>query len=191
MHRRVILASASPQRAALLRGLGLSFDIVPSCIAEADCQEYDPGNRARLLARRKAEDVAARHPDALVIGCDTLVVANNGTILEKPVDAADARRMLALQSGTSSEVHSGLCVLVPGQLREALSSSVVTFRHLDDADLHWWITTNLWQGRSGGFQIEGQGQLLIERLDGDWTGVVGLPVALLRQLMAELGVSIV
>lgn len=184
----LILASASPQRKTLLSGLGLQFRIVPSAVDEEACTVADPVERAAVLARLKAEDVAAREPGYYVIGCDTLVVDATGHRLEKPVDEADARRMLALHSGTCSHVHSGLCVIDPlGNAAEAVSSSRVWFKTLSQQEMDWWISTGQWRDRSGGFQIDGQGQLMIERIDGDWTGIVGLPVFLLGQLLSKSG----
>ncbi|HRH93235.1 MAG TPA: Maf family protein, partial [Candidatus Peribacteria bacterium] len=107
---RLILASASPQRKMLLAGLGLEFDIIPSTVDEEACTVVDPAERSVTLARLKAEEVASKNRGAYVIGCDTLVVDNKGLRLEKPVDEADARRMLKLHAGTRSIVHSGLCV---------------------------------------------------------------------------------
>ena len=187
---KFILASASPQRKTLLEGLGISFDIVPSTIDETDCSEKEPAKRAMALACMKAEDIAAIHSDAYVIGCDTLVVAADGTLLEKPVDAAEARSMIELQRGSASIVHSGLCVVAPnGKRSDGLSSSSVIFKELSDDEVAWWIGTEQWKGRSGSFQIDGLGQLLIERIEGDWTSIVGLPVFLLEQLFVELGSS--
>ncbi len=183
----LILASASPQRKTLLSGLGLQYRVVPSRVDEEACDVADPVERAAVLARLKAEDVAAREPGCFVIGCDTLVVDATGHRLEKPVDEADARRMLKLHSGTCSVVHSGLCVLDPlGNKAEEVSSSKVWFKTLSQQEMDWWIATGQWRDRSGGFQIDGQGQLMIERIDGDWTSIVGLPVFLLGQLLRRL-----
>lgn len=184
----LILASASPQRKTLLEGLGLAFEVIPSGIEEDDHPEPDPVQRSKDLARLKALDIHRKHPDAIVIGCDTLVVASNGTLLEKPVSAADARRMLMLQSGNVSLVHSALCVVdESGNTHEELSTSSVTFKKLSNEEIDWWIDTGLWQGRSGGFQIDGKGQLMIESITGDWTGIVGLPVFLLGRLLKKAG----
>lgn len=183
-----VLASRSPQRKELLDALGVTFAVVPSTVDEAPCAEPDFALRALRLAKEKAADVHGQVRDAVVIGCDTLVVAPDGTLLEKPVDAADAERMLRLQSGGVSTVHSGLVVIAPdGTAAQGVSSSAVRFRSLSDADIAWWITGGLWQDRSGAFQIDGPGQLLIERMEGDFTGVVGLPVFLLGQLCAQIG----
>ena len=185
---RIILASASPQRRELLQGLGLSFDVLPGSIDESFCTEKDPVLRATALARMKAQDVHAFHPDACVIGCDTLVVSADGILLEKPVDAADAERMLRLQSGNVSIVHSALCVIGPSGIQEGISSSRVYFKKLSEEEIASWIATNQWKDRSGAFQIDGNGQLMIEKIEGDWTGVVGLPVYLLGELMKKAGV---
>jgi septum formation protein len=187
----LILASASPQRKTLLEGLGLTFAVIPSAVEESGHVEADPAKRASDLARLKAQDIAGKHQQSIVIGCDTLVVAPDGTMLEKPESTDEVRSMLRLQSGGTSIVHSALCVIdATGKQHEGLSSSSVRFKNLSDADIDWWIGTKLWQGRSGAFQIDGPGQLMIERIEGDWTGVVGLPVFLLGQLMKDAGAGI-
>lgn len=166
----------------------MEFVVIPSQVNEEACTEMDPAKRAQMLAREKAGEVAARHRGRWVVGCDTLVVSPDGTLLEKAVDGADARRMLTLQSGGMSMVHSGLALVRPdGAVFDGLSTSNVHFRHLTDADKDWWIASNLWKDRSGSFQIDGQGQLMIERLEGDWTSVVGFPVFLFGQLAKEAG----
>jgi len=179
---RLILASASPQRKTLLEGLGVRFDVLPSAVDEKACKESDPLERARVLAAAKAGDVACRE-EAWVIGCDTLVVSPKGALLEKPTDAAEAESMLRQQGGGTSLVHSGLALVSPdGDMYVETATSEVRFRTLSDADVAWWISTGLWNGRSGSFQIDGPGQLLIESICGDWTNIVGLPVFLLGQL---------
>jgi septum formation protein len=184
----IILASTSPQRKQLLESIGLTFSVIPSQVNEEACTEMDPAKRALLLAREKAREVSERHRGQWVIGGDTLVVAADGTRLEKPIDADDARQMLRLHSGATSIVHSGLAIIRPdGAMFDGLSSSSVTFKTMTDADIDWWIGTNLWEGRSGGFQIDGLGQLMIERIDGDWTSIVGLPVFLLGELFMQAG----
>lgn len=184
--QQLILASASPQRKAILHGLGVAFDVSPSSVDEDRHPEQSPQDRAVILARLKAQDIAARAKDAFVIGCDTLVAAADGTLLEKPRDEHDARRMMRLHSGATSLVYSALCIVDPeGTAHEGVSISNVTFKKLTDADIDWWLRKGLWRDRSGAFQIDGQGQMLISRLEGDWTGVVGLPVFLLGELLRE------
>ena len=187
----LILASASPQRKTLLSGLGLRFDVIPSVVEESSCTERDPVRRAEFLSRLKAREVSEHHRGSIILGCDTLVVASDGQLLEKPVDAQDALRMLRLQSGKTSVVHSGLTVIgEDGREHSGVSTSSVIFKKLSKEEEKWWIGTKLWEGRSGAFQIDGLGQLMIERIEGDWSGVVGLPVFLLGELMKEAGVSI-
>ena len=191
MTGRFVLASASPQRKTLLEGLGVQFDVVPSTVDEAAHIERDPVQRARVLASMKAKDVASKEGTGKwVIGCDTLVVADEGTVLEKPVDEQDARRMIELQSGKTSWVHSGISLVSPeGEEWLDVSSSSVTFRSLSKADVDWWIEKGLWKGRSGSFQIDGLGQLMIERIEGDWTSIVGFPVFAFGELVRKAKLS--
>ncbi len=195
----IILASSSPQRKYLLEGLGVNFSVIPSLVNEEACTELDPAKRAVLLAREKAQEVADRHRGQWVIGCDTLVVApdpsgrlrTGSTLLEKPKNEDDARRMLELQSGGTSVVHSGLALISnTGIMVDGLSSSDVTFRRLSAEDIDWWMNTKLWENRSGSFQIDGPGQLMIEEIKGDWTSIVGLPVYLLGELARKAGLKL-
>lgn len=186
---RLILASASPQRKTLLAGLGVTFDVIPSRVDESACGEPDPAKRAEILSALKARDVASRHPGHVIIGCDTLVVSDGNHLLEKPADDDDALRMLRLQSGRTSVVHSGVTVIsTAGDEFSGISSSSVTFKKLSKEEEEWWIGTRLWEDRSGAFQIDGPGQLMIEKIEGDWSGVVGLPVFLLGELMKKAGI---
>ena len=188
---KLVLASASPQRKVLLEGLGVQFEVCPSEKDEALCTETDPVERAKALARLKADDVAIKYTDAWILGSDTLVVSNEGELLEKPSNPDDARRMLKLHSGSSLTVHSTLCLRSPeGKYFEGLSSSNVHFKDLSEEDIEWWINTEQWKDRSGAFQIDGLGQMLIEKLEGDWSSVVGLPVFLLGELCKEAGLDL-
>ncbi|MFH0851891.1 MAG: Maf family protein [Candidatus Peregrinibacteria bacterium] len=189
MQRELILASASPQRKQLLAGLNIPFTVCVTGVEdESDHTHADPAERAQFFARLKAERAHTVHPDAWIIGCDTLVTAADATLLEKPGSAEGARAMIRLQSGRTSTVYSGLCVLDPqGEAREGMSLSSVMFKRLSPAEIDWWISTRLWEGRSGSFQIDGPGQLMIERIEGDWAGIVGLPVFLLGELMKQAG----
>ncbi|MDD5041175.1 MAG: Maf family protein [Candidatus Peribacteraceae bacterium] len=189
MHRKLILASASPQRRQLLEGLGVPFEVCVTGVEdESDVTHTDPAERAQYFARMKAEHAHSVHPDAWIIGCDTLVAAQDGTLLEKAENAQEARAMIRLQSGKTSLVYSGLCVFTPnGEAYQGMSTSSVTFKPLTSQELDWWIGTGLWKGRSGSFQIDGPGQLMIERIEGDWSGVVGLPIFLLGELMKKAG----
>jgi septum formation protein len=186
----LILASSSPQRKELLSVLNIPFEVIPSTVDEDVYAERDPAKRVQELAILKAKDVARRHPNSVIIGCDTLVRAPDGTLLEKPKDQEEARTMIRLQSGGISLVHSGLCVIdEQGIEHTGLSSSSVHFAKLEESDIDWWMSTNLWQGRSGAFQIDGLGQLMISHIEGDFTSIVGLPMYLLGDLLKKAGVN--
>ncbi|OGJ79002.1 septum formation protein Maf [Candidatus Peribacteria bacterium RIFOXYC1_FULL_58_8] len=189
VQHKLVLASASPQRRQLLEGLGVPFEVYVTGVEdESDVTHRDPVERAQFFAHLKAERAHSVHPHAWIIGCDTLVMASDGTLLEKPRSADEARSMIRLQSGKISLVHSGLCVLDPkGEAQEGMSTSSVTFKRLSPQEVDWWISTKLWEGRSGSFQIDGLGQMMIERIEGDWSSVVGLPVFLLGELLKKAG----
>ena len=184
-----ILASRSPQRKEILERLGVSFEVIPSDFDEMSVRENDPVKRAMVLAEIKAEDVASKFPDRWVIGVDTLVVASDGSLLEKPVDADDARRMLRLHSGNTSTIHTALCLMRSTEKHAAIDSAQVTFRTLTSHDIEWWIATRLWMERSGAFQIEGDGGKLVEKLEGEKETVVGFPVQVFLELLRKIGIT--
>ncbi len=175
-----ILASQSPQRKAILERLGIPFEVIVPTVDETNVSESNPEKRALLLACEKAGEVAKRYPDRWVIGCDTLVVVSTGELLEKPRDAADARRMMELHSGNISTVHSALCLMRGIQKLTGISTATVHFRSLKKEDIDWWIGTGLFRDRSGGFQVEGEGRKLYEKIEGEFETVVGFPVSLFR-----------
>ena len=184
----LVLASASPQRKRLLEGLGLTFEVYPSDFDESKCEEWNPVERCKHLATHKAMTVNERFPDAFVIGCDTLVVSEDGDLLEKAPDAAAAEMMIRKLSGKTCTVHSALSVVDTEQRHhEGISSSLVHFKELTKEEIDWWIATGLWKDRSGSFQVDGPGQLLIEHIEGDWSSIVGLPVYLLGDLLRKAG----
>lgn len=188
MKQHLVLASASPQRKRLLEGLGLEFDVHPSQFDEESCEEEHPVTRCRHLAAHKAQEVNENFPDSFVIGCDTLVVSPDGELLEKAPNADAADAMIRKLSGNTCTVHSGLSIFDPKQQHfDGVCSSEVTFKKLSDDEIDWWIDTGLWKDRSGSFQIDGPGQLMIEEIRGDWSSVVGLPVYLLGDLLREAG----
>ncbi|PIR54087.1 septum formation protein Maf [Candidatus Peregrinibacteria bacterium CG10_big_fil_rev_8_21_14_0_10_42_8] len=188
MSQHLVLASASPQRKWLLEGLGLTFDVYPSDFDEEACDIQDPIQRAKYLAYHKAETVNAHFPDSFVIGCDTLVVSESGLLLEKAPDAATARLAIQALSGKTAEVHSALSIVDQLQKHyDGVSSSRVTFKKFSREEIDWWIGTELWRDRSGSFQIDGPGQLMISAIEGDWSSVVGLPVYLLGELFLKVG----
>jgi len=180
----LILASGSPQRRAILEQLGVAFEVV---VPEVDELTLGPPEEVVLEnAHRKASSVAEIRPDApLVLGVDT-EVAIGPQVYGKPADRAAARAMLELLSGREHRVISGVCVIAGGRARTAASVTTVTFRELGPQILDWYIDAGEWQGRAGGYAIQGRGAALVERLDGDYLNVVGLPVATLLELVPQL-----
>jgi septum formation protein len=192
---RLVLASGSPQRRAILGDLGLEFEVRASDVAEED--EGAPRVVASENALRKALAVAADAPDAVVLGCDTLVATeldiadhNSGfagwEIWGKPPNADAARETLRRLSGRTHEVVSGLALVQQGDVRAATEMTRVTFRDLDDATIDWYLSTGEWEGRAGGYAIQGRGAVLVKRIEGDYLNVVGLPVGALLELCPGL-----
>jgi septum formation protein len=177
---RLILASASPQRRAILTQAGLSFDVRPADVEEESAGE--PVVVAENNARAKAEALAA---PGLVLGADTLV-AVDGEILGKPADAAEARAYLERMSGRAHEVMSGLVVVRHGEERVGLERTTVVFRTLGEAEKERYVNFGEWRDRSGGYAIQTLGSTLVARLEGSVSNVVGLPVGLLADLAPDL-----
>jgi septum formation protein len=176
----LVLASASPQRRAILEQAGIAFVVTPSGVDELDAG--DPLHVAGENARRKALAV----PGELVLGADT-DVALDGDILGKPRDAAHARELLERLSGRTHLVVGGIALAERGELAE--TDVVVTrvhFREADGALLDWYVATGEWRGRAGGYAIQGAGAVLVDSIEGDYLNVVGLPLARLLTLRPEL-----
>ena len=180
----LLLASTSPQRRAILQQLGLPFDVVAPRYEEHDPPEADPTQLVCDHARGKAESVAAEADGRLVLGVDTTVVLE-GRVYGKPAGVGDAERMLEELSGQTHAVVSGLCLLTPGWEACEAATTLVTFRPLTPRDLASYVAGGEWEGRAGGYAIQGRGAALVERVEGDYLNVVGLPAALLVRLLAE------
>ena len=182
---RIVLASKSPQRRALLEALGLEFEVRDPAI-----EEETTGEPRRLVvdnARRKAEAVAGERPDALVIGGDTEVVID-GEVLGQPQSEDEARAHLERLSGSEHHVLGGLALIGPdeGEPRTGVDLSTVAFRELDDALLTAYLASGEWRGRAGSYAIQGLGSALVDIVRGDVSNVIGLPVGLLLRLAPEL-----
>lgn len=180
----LLLASTSPQRKAILEQLRIPFDIVEPRYEEHDPPEADAVDLVREHARGKAVSVAGDAGDRPVLGVDTAVVLG-GRIFGKPADAADAERMLEELSDRTHVVVSGLCLLTPSWEEIAHESTRVRFRALTPRDIAAYMTAGEWEGRAGGYAIQGVGARLVEEIEGDYLNVVGLPAALLCRLLAE------
>ena len=190
----IILASASPRREELLRLMGLRFRVVPSDFDESGVPQWPPEKHVVESALGKAEDVASRTPDGIIIGADTVVVTDRH-ILGKPGDEDDARRMLRLLSGRSHYVYTGLCVIERAGDRTArrLKDHVrteVRFGNLSDEIISAYVATGEPLDKAGAYGIQERGCILVEGIVGDYFNVVGLPVYRLSIMLAELGVRV-
>jgi septum formation protein len=173
----LVLASTSPRRREILQQLRIPFDVVPPSYEEL---EGDPVAHAI----GKARSVAGVAGDRPVLGCDTEVVCG-GRVFGKPADSTDAEEMLEALAGKTHEVVSGLVLLTPGWEEVHQEVTRVTFRPLDARDLANYVASGEWEGRAGAYAIQGLGASLVERIEGDYLNVVGLPAALLVRLLAE------
>jgi septum formation protein len=182
---RLVLASASPQRRKILEDLGLDFELRPMDVREEDAGA--PRAVASENALRKAVAASERGGDGdeIVIGCDTLV-ATELEIWGKPPNAPAARETLRRLSGRTHEVVSAVAIVQRGDVRAATELTKVTFRELDEATIEWYVESGEWQGRAGGYAIQGRGAVLVRRIEGDYLNVVGLPVAALMELCPGL-----
>src|SRR5439155_18910120 len=179
----ILLASTSPQRRAILGQLGIPFDVVSPRYEEHDPPDADPVSLVRAHARGKAESVAGDADGRPVLGVDTTVVCA-GRVYGKAAGPEDAAGMLDALGGKTHEVVSGLCVLTPGWEEVAHEVTRVAFRPLDARDIAAYIAAGEWEGRAGAYAIQGVGASLVERIDGDYLNVVGLPGALRVRLLA-------
>lgn len=182
---RLVLASASPRRAELLRAAGFDFEVDPADVDERVVAGESPREHVLRLARAKAAAAAARHPDAAVVGADT-VVAVDGAILGKPSDPADARRMLRLLSGRSHDVHTGVAVIYRGVLAEAAEVSAVRFTPLTEEEIDWYVASGEPDDKAGAYAIQGLAARFVDRIEGSYGTVVGLPIHLVHRLLKEV-----
>jgi septum formation protein len=193
---RLILASRSPQRRAILEQIGVPFEVIVPAVDELT--EGPPHEVVLENAYRKAAAVAgadtARGPDAEiaasagtppVLGVDTIVTVGT-RIYGKPADAAHAREMLTELSGRRHVVISGVCLIERGRARTAAADTVVEFRRLDAGLIDWYVRAGEWRERAGGYAIQERGAALVSRIEGDYSNVVGLPVATLLELAPGL-----
>ncbi|MBB5232764.1 Maf family nucleotide pyrophosphatase [Deinococcus budaensis] len=184
----VILASGSPRRRELLANLGVPFRVVVSGEAE-DSPERDPARLAGELAALKAGAVARLAPDAVVIAADT-VVALGGELLGKPGDEAENRAFVRRLAGRTHQVYTGVTVIVGGQVRGGVERTDVTFRALTDHEIAHYAATGEGLDKAGGYGIQGVGMVLVRRVDGDYSNVVGFPLGLVIRLLREAGVRV-
>jgi septum formation protein len=187
---QLILASASPRRRELLGQLGYAFAVVPAEVTEHEAPDADPREMVRHNAALKADWVAARHPEATVIGADTTVFVGR-TVLNKPRDADDARAMLRMLSGTTHTVFTGLAVRrqCDGLKLDQGVASEVTFKVLDEATIKLYLSRVHTLDKAGGYAIQEHPDLIVAGFTGSLTNIVGLPVDEMKQLLTQAGLG--
>jgi septum formation protein len=180
----LLLASTSPQRRAILSQLEIPFEVAAPRYKEKDAAGTDPIELVRAHALGKACSLAGEAAGRPVLGVDTAVLLDGG-VFGKPTDESEARSMLARLSGRTHEVISGLCLIGSGW--EELGDEVtrVTFRTFGADEIDAYLATGEWRGRAGAYAIQGIGARLVEKIEGDYLNVVGLPAALLMSTLAR------
>ncbi|MEK9160137.1 MAG: Maf family protein [Patescibacteria group bacterium] len=190
MKTKLILASQSPRRSDLLRSIGLTFQVDPA----KNFQEIDSSARLAhevvlINAEGKAEEVATRHPGELVLGVDT-VGAFQDHVLEKPKDKADAFRMLTMLQGQTHEVLTGLYLTNGSKKLTHIESTHITFLPLTDEEIHAYIETGEPMDKAASYAAQGIGALFIQKIDGDYFNVVGLPLYRLNLMLKEFDINL-
>jgi len=180
---RLILASASPRRADLLRAAGYVFEVVAADVDESRREGESPREYVRRLAMEKSAAIPAAR--AVVLGADTTVVVD-GEILGKPRDDHESAAMLRRLSGRRHDVMTGVSVRLDGAEVGRVDTTAVYFSPLTDADVAWYVASGEGRDKAGGYAIQGLASRFIPRIDGSYSNVVGLPVALVAELMREI-----
>lgn len=181
---QLVLASTSPRRRELLALLGLSFDVCPPVFEEHPIAGRPPREQVARFALEKARSVARARPDACVLGSDT-VIELDGALLGKPADLAEARAMLIRLAGRAHDVHTAVALCRPLSDIECVETATATVIMKPDIDqaIEKYLATKESFGKAGAYSIQGQGGDLIERIDGDFTAVVGLPLRVVVRLL--------
>lgn len=186
--RRLIVASASPRRRELLAQAGFEFLVEPSDADETLADFVTPAMAVELLASRKAQSVAEKHPTDVVLGCDT-IVALDGEKLGKPQTAADAKAMLRRLSGKTHTVYTGVCITDGTHTERFVSATDVTFYPLGAQTIDAYVATGEPMDKAGAYGIQGLGSVLVQSFSGDYYTVVGLPLAQCARVLATFGIE--
>ena len=187
---QLILASASPRRKELLAQLGWPFEVMPAEVTEHEAPDADPREMVRHNAALKADWIAARHPEATVIGADTTVFVGR-TVLNKPKDATDARAMLRMLSGTRHTVFTGLAIRrqSDGLKLDQGVASEVTFKTLDEPTIELYLSRVHTLDKAGGYAIQEESDLIVAGFTGSLTNIIGMPLEEMKQLLTHAGLS--
>lgn len=185
---RIVLASASPRRAEILRSVGWPFETLPQYVDETRGASEVAEQYVQRLARTKAEAAAQSRPHAMIVGADTTVVIGD-EILEKPRDHDDARRMLQQLSGRWHQVLTGVAIVDPSKTRIACATTEVKFAGMSTDEIDWYVSSGEPMDKAGAYAIQGPGSRFIEGIRGEYFNVVGLPVRLLYEMVRNLTLS--
>ena len=182
--KRLILASTSPRRIALLKSLGYHFDIIPHDIEECIHDNVSPAELVQNLAFLKASDVARRVCDAVIVSADTIIAHEKG-ILGKPKDVSDAKRILSILSNSEHDVISGVCVMASPSRKKMLriERTHIKMKYIKDEEIDRYILTGEPMDKAGAYAIQGEGRKFIEKIDGSYSNAVGLPLELLQEML--------
>ena len=190
MTPRFILASSSPRRRELLGAIGAEFDVVPSHVPEEHQPGEAPEEYVARLSREKAQAIAMQQPNRWVIAADTTVLLGD-QLLEKPLDASDAARMLSLITGRTHTVYTGVTLQnVESSYRDTrVAESEVRMLSLSAEDIEWYVRTGEPMDKAGAYAVQGIGSMFIDSIHGSYTNVVGLPLAMLFQMLRKAGID--
>ena len=180
--KKIILASGSPRRRELLKDIGLEFEIYKPDVDESKLENEKPEDLCLRLSRLKAKNAAKNFPDSIIIAADTIVVINN-KILGKPHDREEAFLMLKMLEGREHEVITGLSVVLNEKIISRAEHTTVKFTAMNDEEIREYISTGESDDKAGAYAIQGKGSTLIERINGDYFNVVGLPLCLLTKIL--------
>ena len=180
--RTLVLASRSPRRAELLAAAGIPFEVLAADIDETPREGEAPGAYVERLAIEKARAVLGLRPDAAVLGADTTVTID-GLILGKPVDASEATAMLRRLQGRAHDVFTGVALVSTEGVQSAVDRTRVWFNSMTDEDISWYVESGEPVDRAGAYAIQGLASRFIPRIDGSYSNVVGLPVALVSSIL--------
>ena len=181
---KLVLASGSPRRSEIMNSVGWEFTKVVPDIDESELEGESPEDYVRRLAHAKAETVASSHPDDFVLAADTTVVID-GTIVGKPVDAADARRMITMLSGNWHEVLTGIAVARNGSTEIGLQRTRVKFAQMTEGEIDFLVEKGDPLDKAGAYAVQAQAALFIEGIEGDYWNVVGLPISLVYEMVVK------
>lgn len=181
----LILASSSPRRSEILSAVGWGFTKRVADVDESESEGESPESYVQRLAMKKAETVAELYPDGIVLGADTTVVID-GTIIGKPVDLDDARRMIKMLSGKIHEVLTGVAIVANGRTNVGLERTKVEFAELSESEIEFLVQKGEPLDKAGAYAVQAQAALFIKGIEGDYWNVVGLPIGLVYRLVTKI-----